>query len=203
MQSGAVGGEAAALLETHLDVTLVGVEEVPQDLGPYDVVGIASDRPYPAVAEFLDHRAWEAGVPWCEATLVAHNYRVGPVVVPGTTPCYECWSRRVASQAYDADMHGLLDLVGRRSAGGWFRGELAALNRQVAAMLAAEMVTLVSVPYSTSHGCQGWFWAGDAVYGGLNIHRFPRIGRCRRCGHPEQADLRALATVTSAWSWSH
>lgn len=200
--TGSVGAEASELLERQIEVTSTDVTELPNDVSGYDVIGVATDRPYPAVAEKLDQRCWAAGVPWCEATLVAHEYRVGPVVVPGTTPCYGCWRRRTASQADDTDLYALIELIGRRTVGAWFRGELAELTSQVASMLAAEVAALAVGSYRTARRGQGRFWAGDAVYGALAVHYFSRIGRCARCARPEQSDPGALSALTLGWGGS-
>jgi bacteriocin biosynthesis cyclodehydratase domain-containing protein len=198
VRSGVVGTEAETLLCSELNVTAVGVDGVPADISSFKVAAVVTDRPYPSVAEAIDELCSAAHIPWCEATLVAHQYRIGPLIIPGRTPCYECWLRRVASQVQDPPLYQLLDLIGRRTVGAWFSGELPALNRQVAAVLAAELFALAAGAAAIDPSGMGRFWQGDAVYGGFELHRFSRIGRCRRCSKGNQSDLAALAEATQA-----
>jgi bacteriocin biosynthesis cyclodehydratase domain-containing protein len=164
------------------------LSELRGDLSAYTAVALATDRPYPAAAELLSERCWSSGVAFVEATLVAHEFRVGPAVIPGRTPCYECWARRVCAQSSDRLRHDLLDEIGRRTKGAWFSGELTALNEEVAALLAAELAAIASDTYVLPERRMGRFWEGDAVFGELRSHLFARVGRCARCGGADQTD---------------
>ena len=183
-----MAGRALRLLAPLATVSPVAVDKLPDDVAPYSAVALVTQRPCPEVAASLHERCWTARVPWCEATLLAHEFRVGPAVLAGTTPCYECFRRRVRSQTKDVVAHDLLEYLARHTTGSWFQGELPALNEQVAALLAAEVVALATNAYVWPGRHLGRFWEGDAVYGELRAHVFARVGRCNRCGAAARGD---------------
>jgi hypothetical protein len=63
----------------------------------------------------------------------------------------------------------------------WFHGSLSALDDQVAALLAAEVLSLVTDRYPMPPEGWGRYWEGDAIYGHLGAHLFAKIGTCSRC----------------------
>jgi hypothetical protein len=180
---GEVARRVLQLLGRSATVTAVGVEQL-SDVAGFHAAGLVTNRPYPTIATALYERCWMAGVPCCEATLVAHEFRVGPAVVAGTTPCHECFQRRLRSQARDLAAHDLLANLGRQTKGCWFQGELDALNEQVAAIFAAELLALATNTYPHPGDGLGRFWEGDAIYGELTGRVFSRVGRCARCAQP-------------------
>jgi bacteriocin biosynthesis cyclodehydratase domain-containing protein len=180
--AGDVALRALRLLGPIAAVTPVAVETIPNDVARYSAVGLVTHRPYPGAAARLYERCWSARIPCCEATLFAHEFRVGPAVVVGTTPCYDCFRRRVRSQAEDLVAYDLIDYMGHHSVGAWFQGELSALNEQVAAAFAAEVIALATHTNDQPERGLGRFWRGDCVYGEFQSHVFARIGLCERCG---------------------
>jgi bacteriocin biosynthesis cyclodehydratase domain-containing protein len=56
------------------------------------VLATASDRP--RIAEAVDRTAFLRGVPWLSIVGRATEIQVGPVVVPGRTPCHRCSEKR-------------------------------------------------------------------------------------------------------------
>jgi bacteriocin biosynthesis cyclodehydratase domain-containing protein len=192
VRSGSVGVEAEALLAQAVPTTAIDVEAF-SSVDSFSTVALVTDRPYPAVAERIDELCFAARIPWSEATLVAHEYRIGPIIRPAFTPCHRCWSRRMASQADDAQLTQLIDSVGQATSGAWFRGELRALNRQVAAMAAAEVLSLHEHTSVRDPLGMGRFWLGDAVYGQFSAHRYYRVGRCSRCSTETPGGVDSLA----------
>jgi bacteriocin biosynthesis cyclodehydratase domain-containing protein len=189
---GRVGDRCARLLaEAGVPVTVGTVlEPVSSIVRPDVVIVLATDRPRPQAALRLDAAAWDAGAPWTSGTLVAHEFRVGPSIVPGRTPCFECWSRRVRSLAPDIAAHDALEaLAGDDSPDRWFRGRLGPLTEQVAALLAAEAIALsmrVGAPAQDGPRA-GLVWEGDAVSGALRVRRFLSIAACSRCSVRDQS----------------
>jgi len=156
---------------------------------PDVVTVLATDRPRPQAFLRLDAEAWAADAPWTSGTLVAHEFRVGPSIIPGRTPCFECWSRRVRSLVPDIAAHDALErLADSDRLEPWFRGELEPLTEQVAALLAAEALDLsMRVATSTRDRAPvGLAWEGDAISGALRTRRFSRIAACSRCSVPAQ-----------------
>ncbi len=168
-----------------IDAVGQSADPLPENLRSFSAVGFAVDRPYPHLAERIDQAAWQENVPWIEASLVAHEWRVGPKIVPGHTPCYECWKRRVTSMASDPESQALIDSFARQTSGPWFRGSLDAITEQVASILAAELLGLaLGNSHLPSHGL-GLFWTGNAISGTMHARKYARIGGCPRCGRPD------------------
>nr|WP_239078016.1 TOMM precursor leader peptide-binding protein [Streptomyces sp. SID9124] len=59
-----------------------------------DTVVAALWRTAPALCERLDTLAYETGVRWLPVVLEPGQVRVGPLVVPGTGPCHNCFETR-------------------------------------------------------------------------------------------------------------
>lgn len=186
---GSLGREVVGLLaEASLGLKAVTPDDAFEP-GDFTAVALVTDRPYADLAARLDQRCWEASVPWLEATMVAHKYRIGPVVVPGRTPCRDCWLRRIHSQARDPAVLSSLEQRSQASGGSpWFRGELWPLLLEVAALAAAELMATATGRYAYPARGLGRFLEGDAVFGSPVSRVFARIGRCRRCSQGEPVE---------------
>jgi bacteriocin biosynthesis cyclodehydratase domain-containing protein len=172
-----------------LDPVVVAAHEALPVVTGHDAVVLATDRPYPAKATEIDLACWDAGVPWFAAQAVAHEFRVGPIIVPGQTLCLECFGRRLRSVAPDIEAHVAIDRHAAASPPGpWFRGELDALTEQVAAIAVAEAVTLCTGQYQPPPHRLARYWEGDAVFGMLRSRLVARVGLCARCSAGEQKD---------------
>jgi bacteriocin biosynthesis cyclodehydratase domain-containing protein len=188
---GYLGARCATLLSDVGVPVTIGTAHSARELRPRAgvVIVLATDRPHPQLALGLDAEAWQAGIPWTSGTMIAHEFRIGPSVIPGHTPCFECWSRRVRSLVPDLDAYDALDALARSDDGRpWFRGQLAPITEQVAALLAAEALTLaerVETGETASPTRLGFVWEGDAVAGALRVRRFARVGVCPRCSAGE------------------
>jgi bacteriocin biosynthesis cyclodehydratase domain-containing protein len=170
------------LTESDSEVTTLSTELDEIDLGGFSAVALASERPLPVWEAALDEAARLNGTPWTSALLLAHRFRVGPAVVPGRTPCHECWRRRVRSRAPDLAVYDAIQNLARKSEqAAWFNGALAPLQEQVAALLAAEVISLANRSYPFPAGALGRYWEGDAVHGHLQAHVFAAVGSCPRC----------------------
>lgn len=164
------------------------VGPVAPNLAGYAAVAFAASRPYPVLERSLDEACWALRVPWTSGIVIAHEFRLGPSIVPGRTPCRECWRRRVRSHASDLAAYDAIDEFGSNGpTGTWFTGELSVLTEQVAALLAAEVVSLADRSYPLPPTRLGRYWEGDAVYGHLQAHLFARVGLCSRCGASDRA----------------
>jgi hypothetical protein len=152
-----------------------------------NAIALVTDRPYPDVASRLDDLCWGIRVPWLEATIVAHRFRIGPIILPQVTPCRGCWARRVRSQALDPAGHDALEKLSAQDCSErWFTGELKAMIVEVAAIAAAEFLAIAADNYPPPEQGLGRYWDGDAIFGSLIVRSYAGIGRCRRCS-PEPA----------------
>jgi bacteriocin biosynthesis cyclodehydratase domain-containing protein len=154
--------------------------EVP--LGHYKAVVFAAMRPPSLVCFRLAAICWDIGVPWVFGALLAHEFWAGPVIIPGITPCFECYDRRVKSLCLDIQAEDALRAFSfRNRSDSLFAGELPALTDQAAALVAASTVAVVRSSQRSSGSVVGHYLVGNAVSGRLVKHLFPGIGRCRRC----------------------
>ncbi|WP_405943841.1 TOMM precursor leader peptide-binding protein [Streptomyces sp. NBC_00932] len=75
-------------------------------IGPDDLAGsfarrpaavvVAAPHPMPEVCRSADRAAWQHGVPWLPVVDEDLTVRLGPWVVPGAGPCFDCYlARRV------------------------------------------------------------------------------------------------------------
>lgn len=151
-------------------------------------VGLVSTRPAPTLAARLAQACREADIAWLEAVTVAHRFRVGPVVLPGTTPCYACWQGRVRSQSVDPAVDAALNAWADDPRRPWFSGELAALTEEVAAITAAELLAVATDTYPRPDSRMGRYWTGDAIFGRTVSRVFAPIGGCA-CGVPVELPM--------------
>jgi len=198
VSSGRIGAFAAELLSQYAAITVTTTSDGPVGVAEYNCAALAADRPYPLVADRLDVACYASGVPWCGATLLAHVAEIGPMVIPGQTPCYLCWTRRRAAQADDPDLAHLIEQMGSHSAGSWFVGELPALNRQAAALLVFEVLQLVQGRDAPPPLGMGDFWHLDALTGESTRSFYASVGQCARC-RPVQ-DPREGGRHLRAWA---
>ncbi|PRQ08299.1 TOMM precursor leader peptide-binding protein [Enhygromyxa salina] len=201
--SGEVGRRCAALLgdapglEVTTDEPGAALTDLDQVLGDHQLVALVTERPSPAVAKILDERCWSGNIPWIQAELCGHQFRVGPTVVPPTTPCWECLQRRLRSLVVDQPAHQATQAAAESEPSEpWFAGQLGALTEQVAALTAIQCINMSSGRYAPRADGMGQYWEGDAVFGILRQRRFARIGLCPRCA-PQ--DPRASFERAARW----
>jgi bacteriocin biosynthesis cyclodehydratase domain-containing protein len=182
VSSGRIGAFAAEFLSQYAAITATTIFDGPVELSAHDCVALAVDRPYPLLADRLDEACYSSGVPWCGATMLAHVAEIGPMVIPGQTPCYRCWARRRAAQAEDPVLGDVIEGMGCHSKGRWFAGELPALNRQAAALLVFEVLQLGKGRDAPPPTGMGDYWHLDALTGENTRHLYASVSQCSRCG---------------------
>jgi len=164
--------------------------------GAFDAIVLIAERPVPSLEVTLDDICARTGTVWTSAVVLAQQFRIGPTVIPGQTPCHECWSRRLRSKMSDPRLHDAIMSAGQQlEPERWFQGRLPALDDQVAALAAAETPAVVTGSYDAPPNQMGRFWLGNAIYGYLEAHHFAGIGVCTRCAPANVGD--ELATFVS------
>jgi len=179
--SGGVGTAVARSLAGLADVVTGDPERIRVDPGT-DVAVLAVQRPRPDIADRLGEACHAASVPWCAVTQLAHVAEIGPMVVPGRTPCHDCWRRRRRSHAEDERLARLVEAAAIGSRGAWFDGELPGVNDQAASLVAYEAMQLVHGRQAIPPGGMGDFRYLDALDGEISRHLFSSVGGCPRCG---------------------
>lgn len=85
-------------IDPDLDVTIVerkveSATDVAELAGEADLLVMTADHPPYEVANVVNRACLSTGTPWISAGQIPPMIRVGPVVVPGQTPCLECQDR--------------------------------------------------------------------------------------------------------------
>ena len=185
---GAVADRCAQLLtDSGVAVTAVQPGAPLPALDDFAAAGLAGERPLPELEKELDDACWTHGTAWTLGLLLAHEFQIGPTVVPERTPCHACWLRRVRSQSNDVEVHDAIREAGIiRPESPWFAGVWPVLVEQVGALLAGELLSLASGDPPLPSSQRGRYWRGDAVFGSLESHEFARVGTCPRCVRDDQ-----------------
>jgi len=160
------------------------------------VVVLASWRPVPVLFERLDDACHAAGKPLAPVLLDGTILRVGPLVVPGSGPCWHCWVQRLEQHASRSDPRLRLREFYRTSpADAGPCGYLDAF-----ALIAAARVFQLLQAWLTGAALPGNVWQIDmltrvvATSTTVGIHGCPRCGLNRSAGERTYASLReALA----------
>ena len=64
----------------------------------YGLVSVCADRPYFAAFEEISHRLTDANLPLTFACIKDSILTLGPLIIPGISPCYRCFRRRLLCQ---------------------------------------------------------------------------------------------------------
>lgn len=73
-----------------------------------DALLVAAWRESPRVTVALDEAAWARRTPWLPVVMEHPSVRVGPTVVPGQGPCYQCFRGRLAQHDATATLTAAL-----------------------------------------------------------------------------------------------
>lgn len=79
-------------------------ESIPSLVSDADFAVVATERPRPELHDEVNRAAQSSETPWLSARASGSEALVGPIVVPGTTACYECYRTRSAANAPDAEV---------------------------------------------------------------------------------------------------
>jgi len=82
---------------THLAPLPATQAEVAALVAQAGALALATWRPYPEQARWIDDACHAHGVAWSQVELHGTRLSCGPVVVPGQGPCHHCFQRRWAS----------------------------------------------------------------------------------------------------------
>lgn len=72
----------------------VALGEIARVVSQKNFVAVTSWRRADRELDELDEACFAAGVPWCSAYPIEDRLACGPLVIPGTGPCYRCFRRR-------------------------------------------------------------------------------------------------------------
>jgi bacteriocin biosynthesis cyclodehydratase domain-containing protein len=142
------------------------------------VAVLCPDHVNPAEYETFNRAALRTRTLWTSARFAGFEFHIGPTVIPGETPCYECFRQRINSNVADFAEHTLVEEHMKHHR----RREASLVITPAAGLLALEVVKAVT-----------WF-APPASYGHLfslnlltmqsGLHPVLKIPRCTACGRP-------------------
>jgi molybdopterin/thiamine biosynthesis adenylyltransferase len=143
-----------------------------------DLLLNSADTPQWLLAEWIDDACFSHGVPWSTAGQRPPEVSVGPLCVPGRTPCRACCTD---AEANPADMSNTAQLRQARAANGFVVPAVGYADQLAASLMCADAIALLTGGYEPA--------TLGAVYR-LDTERFigsiERAGcaraQCARCG---------------------
>ncbi|GAA3389002.1 TOMM precursor leader peptide-binding protein [Cryptosporangium minutisporangium] len=167
LTGGTFGDRVGSLLRRSRAATVQSVDPHGTHPGfwPHaDLVVLATGFERPRLAELVDRMAFHWDRSWFPVFATATTLVSGPVVVPGRTACYQCYTRR-------RDQHRGADDAGRPDV------EFAQPTPHVDIAVALAEQSLDEV----LHGGAATVRTFDQVSGGLSRSSVLAVNRCRRC----------------------
>ena len=187
----------ASLEPGSATVTSSGAEDLDGPTQDADLVVAAAARPTPSVYDTLDDLAFRRHIPWMPVVHEQAGVTLGPLVVPGSGPCYGCYRRRVAQHSVDADIAQILTdfyrVEPRAGPAGFFPPAVS-----LAAGLTADIV--IRLKHSSWQEA-GQFKKFNLLGWEASTGRVVGIHGCRRCGQGRDESLRTIAALSS-WNAS-
>jgi bacteriocin biosynthesis cyclodehydratase domain-containing protein len=161
-------------------VTLLDLDSPPAelDLPPARVRVLAASRAVPALAEALDHSAYESQSPWLPVVLAHPHLQIGPAVTPGCGACFGCWQRRLRQHAPAPEVDAALQRYYEEHASEQPYGHLPPSAELAAAMALRVIDRLVSDPGAEA----GWLRQINLVSRHMSKGRGVGVHGCVRCG---------------------
>jgi bacteriocin biosynthesis cyclodehydratase domain-containing protein len=178
ISTGDFGGAVARDLLQRPDCAAWPLDLEPAFSGPADVVIIAMWRQDVAVCETADDLAFQFSTPWLPITMDHPRVRIGPLVVPGTGPCYGCFLVRRAQHDAQQAVTSALGSAYRDDPGSGPRGHLDHHARLAAGLAWLTVESLRCGPA----GPAGQVLTFNVLRRGIRAHQVLGCGDCQRCG---------------------
>jgi bacteriocin biosynthesis cyclodehydratase domain-containing protein len=115
---------------------------------------------------------------WTSARFAGFEFHIGPTVIPGETPCYECFRLRINSNVPDYSEHMLLEEYRKHHR----LREATLAFTPAAGLLALEVlkgVTWFAAPATYAH-----LYVLNLLTMQSELHPILKIPRCPTCGRP-------------------
>jgi bacteriocin biosynthesis cyclodehydratase domain-containing protein len=196
---GAFGSALGHRLRERLGAT------APVDMTRFDPVAVASDPhpivwaascEHPASTDIIDAAAYRVGRPWVPAVFEHPVIRVGPIVRPGSGPCYRCFAlRRYQHHLLPEHIRALHGLYGAGQSFGP-EGFLPHHVEVAAALVVRQLGRVVEQDVE-----DGEVLLLDILSGRLATTRVVAVHGCSRCGVRDHrndtwASLQALLALS-------
>jgi bacteriocin biosynthesis cyclodehydratase domain-containing protein len=157
----------------------IGRDSVPAspDWVPSRMILLIAWRAVPSLCEFVNHLSFERDRPFVPVIQDLTVLRVGPIIMPGLGPCWNCWATRLQQHAgWTAQREALLDHYESHPDEGP-RGFVEPLVRIASSILADRMDAI-----DTSSVTPGLIWQLDILTGEITTATLVGVHNCTYCG---------------------
>lgn len=151
-------------------------------IGDADAVVFVADSPAPFLLEELNRVVHAVGTPLLVGQVNHVDGFVGPAIVPGRSPCYNCFRRRLEANLADRHRYQQYRVAPSASTAGSIEPLFA---RVIAAHLAVHALHLVRTDTCLLTGSVVHF---DFLTMNATRNDVLRLPRCHVCGHDETSD---------------
>jgi bacteriocin biosynthesis cyclodehydratase domain-containing protein len=139
---------------------------------------LCPDAHDPDLFERVNRVALKHGLPWTSARSLGIEFRIGPTILPGETPCYECFRLRIASNAPSESDHRLIEEFQRSKA---LKPVTLAVTPGVDLLL---LEVVKAITWFAPPSCYGHLYTLDLMTMEGRRHPVLKIPRCPACGRP-------------------
>ncbi|SPE34037.1 hypothetical protein SBA2_840028 [Acidobacteriia bacterium SbA2] len=176
--AGALSGLASPSVAFHAVQVSEGSGQVPELPEGCDVAVLCRDHFNPAEYELFNLAALASKTTWISARLSGFEFQIGPTVLPGETPCFQCFTLRLKSNLPDYSEYVLVEefLKNHR-----LREETLAITPG-AGLLALEVlkaITWFMAPATHAH-----LYSLNLLTLQSRLHPILKVPRCPSCGRP-------------------
>lgn len=162
-----------------------------------DVHLLAAWRPVPTLSRLLDEMSHAWRTPFIEAVMETPSLRVGPVVVPGESACYGCFTKRSLQHAQrPTEYQALRDYYDTNAKEGP-QGFVPAFADIAAIRLAQMVEQLEREPLSIA----GRVWHLNLMQRDTAQATVVGVHGCARCGLGRDEALRSFAALRQELDW--
>lgn len=164
---------------TFVEVDEVGdPESLSRLLATCDFAILCPDHMNPAEYDAFNRAALVSKTRWTSARFAGFEFHIGPTVIPGETPCYECFRLRINSNVIEYAEHALHEEHRKLHR---LREAMLAIT-PAAGLLALEAmkaITWFAVPATYAH-----LYSLNLLTMQSELHPILKIPRCLACGRP-------------------
>jgi len=185
--AGVVASNSLSALEASgvSNVKSATEESLLPEIEAADAVVVALDAPAPKLMHAINLACLQTKTPWVSAQIHTGTGWIGPMIIPGQTPCYTCYElRRNANLQnyaevirYETRLDEMPSIVSRLVA----PVPLAACVGALLALETLRFLSGVALPQTMGRLMRVDFFDSELTY-----HRVLRLPRCPACGHAPQ-----------------
>lgn len=152
--------------------------QLPEILAGCHVAVLCSDHFDPTEYDELNRAALESKTVWTSARLAGFEFLMGPTILPGETPCFQCFALRLKSNLPDYAEYTLVEDYLKK---GRLRGETLAITpgAELLALEVLKAITWFMPPATYAH-----LYSLNLLTLQSRLHPILKIPRCPACGLP-------------------